>query len=140
MQSLAQCPELHFLLVERAGIFKEQTPRFHIWSHGVCLWRRVSRKETIHKGRWILLNIKKGAVPGPGSAEQGRVGLNRMCNDPVTRKDREGGAWGRGAVPAETGTPARVPGKDWGLPFSLPASGVQFQLLPSFPGRCTVSP
>lgn len=46
----------------------------------------------MHEGRRILLNIKTGAVPGPGSAEQGRVGLNRICNDPVTRKDREGGA------------------------------------------------
>lgn len=61
----------------------------------------------IHEGRQILLNIKKGAVPGPGSAEQGRVGLNRIYNDPMTRKDRKGGAWGREAAPAETDTPAR---------------------------------
>lgn len=73
----------------------------------------------IHEGRRILLNIKKGAVPGPDSAEQGRAGLSRIGNDPVTRKDREGGAWGGGAVPAETGTPARSARAGLGLAVFL---------------------
>lgn len=30
----------------------------------------------MHKGRRILLNIKKEAIPGPGGAEQGRARLN----------------------------------------------------------------
>lgn len=87
----------------------------------------------IHEGRQILLNIKKGAVPGPGSAEQDRVGLNRIYNDPEkTGREEPGGE--RQRQLRLTHQP-EVPGQDWGLLFSLPASGVQFRLLPNFPGR-----
>lgn len=41
----------------------------------------------VYKGRKILLNGMKGAIPEPGSAEQGRARLNWIC---MYRKDREG--------------------------------------------------
>lgn len=63
------------------------------------------------------------AVPGPGSAEQGGWAWNRICNDPGTRTNREGGAWGEEQHQLRLARQPEVPGPDWGLLFPYQPRG-----------------